>query len=64
MDNVGMARASSEHQCGLVVVVESGIWILVAGGNEDLTDVTVAEGGREVQIGVGEALGCGVWVVQ
>jgi hypothetical protein len=53
-----------EHQRGLVFLVEGGVGVLVAGFDEDATHIEVAEGGGEVEVGVGEPFGGGIGVVE
>lgn len=62
--DLGVAGARSQHQRGLVVVVERGAVGLAAEREEELDDGEVAEGGGEVQVRVGQAAGRGVWIVE
>lgn len=64
MHDLGVALARGEHQGCLVVVVEGRAGVLVAGGEEHLADVPVAERRRQVEVRVGEVRRGGVWAVE
>ena len=64
VDDLGVACARGEHQGCLVVIVERGTWVFVAGFEEDLTDITMSERCREVKVRVGEVRASWVRVME
>lgn len=54
MDDFRVASTRGKHKGGLMVLVESGTRVFVAGIEEHLADFLVAERGGKVHVGVGE----------
>jgi hypothetical protein len=63
VDDFGVASFGGEQEGALVELVQRGAGFLVASFYQDLADVAIAQGGGEMQVRVGQALGGGVWVV-
>lgn len=55
MDDFRVASPRGKHEGSLMVLVEGGTRVFVAGIKEHLADFLVAERGGKVHVGVGEA---------
>lgn len=64
MNDFSAPGSRCQHQRSLVVLVECGTRILVAGLEQDFADIAVAERGGEVEVRVGEALLTEIWVME
>ena len=47
-----------------MVLIEGRIWVFMTGFEKDEADVTMTKGGGQMEVGVGQALGARVGVVQ
>lgn len=64
MDDLGVPSAGRQHQCRLVILVESRAWLLVPSREQSLAYVLVAKRSGEVEVRVGQAKKGGIGIVE